>query len=362
MVAPSSEKLLVQTFDALVDSRRTALSFAREAELTTRFTKYYIRTLFKLSESDFNLLLKSHEKLHEKARHFEQRGKSPLPVLQQAIEKGDLLGRILARHSHHFGALDCILDARATAALVHHLTRLPAAATLPKCVTGAEFGAGTGILSIAGTIPFLAADRKVTVFAFEQEEESIRLATMIQDILLSESRFGLHLSLHIAREDITAAAPYQYVQQQQQEHGPLALWISETFGYQTHPPMIAADCSTFTLGRPTGVSGYSSHLEEIYDPFPKVFRHSYENFDSFLPRIRDGFIAAFPDIVTPRVILDGQESRLLGTDGIWRGLHEIGEPYRWLPKGAGTRWALETTAKTTPSKHSPRQQKKKRRP
>jgi len=57
-----------------------------------------------------------------------------------------------------------------------------------------------------------------------------------------------------------------------------------------------------------------------------------------LKKIRDGQIAAFPDFVTPKIIIDGKKSALLSPDGTWKKLHQLGRPYDMLPPCVPTRW------------------------
>jgi hypothetical protein len=77
---------------------------------------------------------------------------------------------------------------------------------------------------------------------------------------------------------------------------------------------IAANSCSFAV--PSGVVPYSFDQEKYYDPLPEVLACSCRHFPGFLTGIADGTILAFPDLVTPRCLLDGARSALLGTDGV----------------------------------------------
>ncbi|MBM9605521.1 hypothetical protein [Desulfopila inferna] len=337
---PSPEVLMAKAYDDLVDSRDTALSFEKEASMVADFTRLYIQNLFNLNESGLKSVMKKNRDLHAKAANWERRGRKPYELLQRQILKGDDLGKILKRYSAHLGALDCILDIRATAALVHHLIHLKPSDDLPAEVTGCEFGSGTGILSIAGSVPFVGSGRCLTMHAFEQSQESRDDSLKIIKILKMESRYKDQVIFHAHLGDVTTEKPYQLVRDAQENSGPLALWISETFGHRSKKPVVRENSIQCTFLDPSGVIPYSSDLEKKYDPLQQVLEHSCLYFDSFLQQIRQGSLVAFPDIVTPKVIIDGEKSSILSPDGIWRKLHEIGKPYDMLPPCLSTRWSL----------------------
>lgn len=346
----SPELQFIKTFDSLIESRSSDLTFVNEARSVSDFTRLYIQVLFGLSDDEFRQIMKAHSALHAKAQRFEQRGRNPLELLQQQIASKDLLGRLLEKHLNHLGALDCILDARATAALVHHLIRMPLAESLQEKVVGCEFGAGMGILSIAGSILFAATERTISLYAFEQAPESLDHARKIADILRSGSRYGHFLQFDFVKSDISTDEPYRFMAEEVSSKGELGLWISETFGYQSRSPVVSPDGENLSFSKPHGVVPYPLHLETVYDPFPKVLNLSCEYFDSFLKKIKTGNIVAFPDIVTPRVTINGTRSALLSADGTWRKLNMIGEPYSMLPHSAGTRWAFVEKSKPSVKK------------
>jgi hypothetical protein len=337
--------LLAKAYDNLVDSRDIGLSFAEEAAMVAKFTQLYIQNLFNLNDIEFKNIIRKNRDLNLKAALKERQGKNPYYLLQQQILQQDDLGKILKRYSRHLGALDCILDIKATAALVHHMISLKPYENLPEKVVGCEFGSGLGILSIAGSIPFVHNGKDLTVHAFEQSQESREDALKIVKILQEESRYKDQIQFNFHSGDITTDEPYQIVKKAEKNSGPLALWISETFGYQSKKPVIPEDGMMCCFSNPPGIIPYSSDLEAKYDPLPQVLNHSYSYFESFLQKIREGHIIAFPDIVTPRVIIDGKMSCILSPDGTWRKLHEIGLPYDMLPPCAPTRWYLEEESK-----------------
>jgi len=358
----SPEVLLAKAYDDLVDSRGSALSFEKEALMVADFTRLYIQNLFQLSEIEFKSVMKKNRDLHAKASLSERRGKNPIDVLRRRILQKDSLGRLLERYSTHLGALDCILDAKATAAVVHHLIHLKPSDDLPTKVVGCEFGSGTGILSVAGSIPFVHKGNSLTVHMFEQEQESRKDALKIVEILQEQSRYKNQIEFHIHSGDITSEEPYQMVKEAEEHCGPLALWISETFGYRSKKPVISEDATTCTFSDPAGIPPYPPDLEKAYDPLPQVIDHSCHHFNSILQKVRAGHIVAFPDFVTPKVIIDGELSAILSPDGTWRKLNEIGRPYDMLPPCVPTRWFFKKQSDSTQKKrfNAPRKKKKKR--
>ncbi len=334
----SLEILLAKAYDDLVDQNATDISFKQEAIKVARFTRLYIQNLFQLDETAFKSIMRKNRSLHEKATRNQQRGKDPLNALRQQIRRQDDLGKILDRHSRHLGALDCILDTRATAALVHHILHLKPPENLPAKVIGCEFGSGTGILSVVGTIPFVHRGTTVTVYSFEQSKESREDAMKIVQILKRESRFKDQIHFHVVNGDVTTEHPYRTVKKAEETHGPVALWISETFGYQSQSPIVSKDATQCDFTNPAGIPAYSPDLEKKYDPLQLVINHSCHYFQPFLKKIRDRQIAAFPDFVTPKVVINGKKSALLSPDGTWKKLHQLGRPYDMLPPCVPTRW------------------------
>ena len=339
--APSPDSGLAAAFDSLLASRRESLSLAEEYSLVAAFTRGYLRALLGQDDTTLTEILAANLQLHAQARIFESRGIDPAEALQRRMRQGDHLGLVLRDYADHLGALDCLLDVRATAALVHLLLRLPVADTLPREVCGCEFGAGSGILSIAASIPFLAAGKRLTIHAFERDGRSCRDIVKIAELLRRQSAHGEQLTIHVHQGDVTDDAPFRQVAEATADSGPLALWLSETFGHRSRKPLldIAGNSCTFTA--PSGLVPYSADQEKRYDPFPEVLSRSCRHFPGLLAGIADGTILAFPDLVTPRVILDGTNSALLGADNVWRKLHQIGAPYTMLPPCVPSRWFLE---------------------
>jgi hypothetical protein len=344
---PSAAVSLAKAYDELVDAQGTVLSFKKEAAMVAEFTRLYIQSLFDLNEIQFKKIMRKNRDLHAKASLKERQGKNPFEVLHRRILQQDDLGRILKRYSAHLGALDCILDTKATAALVHHMIHLKPPDNIPVRVVGCEFGSGLGILSVVGSIPFVHKGKLLTIHAFEQSLESREDSMKIVEILQRESRYKDQFQFHIHSGDIVSEKPYQAVKAAEESSGPLALWISETFGYQSMKPVISNDTTSCTFSNPTGVSPYSPDLEKKYDPLPQVLNHSCLYFDSFLQKMHAGDIVAFPDIATPKVIIDGELSAILSPDGTWRKLHTVGRPYDMLPPCVPTRWQFKKKPKSS---------------
>lgn len=336
----SPESLLARAYDNLVELETNLPSFRREASSVAEFIELYIRNLFGLSGKEFKTILRQNRELHAKADRKEQRGKDPADALRVQMRQNNTFGKLLRRYSNHLGALDCILDTKATAALVHQIQNLPLSAAIHDHVTGCEFGSGTGILAVAGTIPFVRKQKSIAVHTFEQSTEPGEDAMKIVEILLTESKYRDHLEFHLHKGDITTPEPYKIVRKATEQSGPLALWISETFGFQTRTPVISEDLESCSFANPDGTTRYSRELEEKYDPFPLVLEHSCDFFDHFLKNIHNRKIIAFPDIVTPRVIINGRKSAFLAPDGTWRKLHRIGQPYEMLPPCVPSRWYI----------------------
>ncbi|MGW8193435.1 MAG: hypothetical protein ACWGOX_04145, partial [Desulforhopalus sp.] len=337
------EEKFSQIYDELVESRFNKNTFAEEARLVASFIQLYIQCLFDLKEPEFKNIIKTNRELHLRADQCQRRGRNPLFLLEKQIKKQDTLGRILKKYSTHLGALDCILDVRASAALVHHMISMDPSEILPERIVGCEFGAGFGILSFAGSIPFVGMEKNLSVIGFEQEQQSCDDAEKIAQILATKSKYSDRVTFSFQKGDITTSAPFEKVRCLVREKGPLSLWISETFGYQSKKPVVFEAENACRFENPTGVSPYSEELEKIYDPLPIVIEHSCNMFDSFIPKIKNKSIVAFPDFVTPQVVIDGKNSSLLSPDGIWRNLNEIGQPYDMLPKCEPTRWRLIQT-------------------
>jgi len=360
----SLEVSLAKAYDDLVESRDSTLPFAEEAALVAVFTRLYIQNLFNLVESDFKNVVRINNELNTKATALTRNGKNPDHLLYKYLARQDNFSKILQRYLQHLGALDCILDIRATAALVHHLVCLVPADGLPHKVTGCEFGAGTGILSVAGTIPFVGKGKIIFIQTFEQSRVPREDAQRIVDILQRESRYKDQIRFHLQEGDVTSDVPYQKVRDGLEDSGPLALWISETFGHRSQKPVVSEDAKTLTFTQPTGVVAYSPGEEAKYDPLKQVIEHSSRYFEGFLEKIRSRHIVAFPDIVTPRVIIDGKMSSMLLADGNWMNLHEIGQPYKMLPACPPSRWYFEEKSlspqKILSFKTSPKKTKKKR--
>lgn len=338
----SLPSLFAQAFDELVESYGKGMSFLRQAELAAVFTKLYIQNLFGWNKASFLEVMKRHRSLNRKAAAYERRGKSPQELLVRQVLLDDDLGKVLKRYTNHLGALDCILDSKASTALVHHILQLQPRETLPAQVTGGEFGSGTGILSIAGAIPFISQGKTITIHAFEQAQPSREDAQKIVDILQEYSKYRQQLHIHIHPGDITTPAPYKQIKEAEELSGPLALWISETFGYQSHAPIVSKEKAIFCFKSPQGIPPYSLELEKRYDPLRQVLERSCDQFDSFIEKINQGEIIAFPDVVTPKVIINGTASSMLASDGVWRPLHAIGEPYQMLPPCSQSRWYIDT--------------------
>ncbi len=345
MTNSSPEQLLAKAFDNLVESSGNHIPFSEMAMLVAKFTKLYIQNLFQLSEMDFAQVMRNHCKLHAKADRIEKRGGNPLLVLQRQIEKRDNLGRILAKYAHHLGALDCILDVRATAALIHHMVMLKPEKKLPAAVTGCEMGSGTGVLSIAGSIPFISSGNHITIHGFEQSVISQDDATLISQILQENSRYSGQFQIHFNQGDITEKTPYTTLSESISSSGPLALWISETFGHRSKRPVVKDGDTVFSYEEPDSIMPYSSEEENIYDPLPQVLDLSCRYFKGFIHKVKSKEIAAFPDIVTPEVMIDGTKSSFLSADGTWRKLHEIGAPYDMLPTCVPSRWHISEDTK-----------------
>ncbi|TKB23824.1 hypothetical protein FCL47_21055 [Desulfopila sp. IMCC35006] len=359
----SIEILLAKAYDNLVDSRETDLSFTQEASLVANFTQLYIQNLFHLDDSKFRNIIDKNRELNTKAAILERQGRNPYDLLRQQILEKDDLGKLLERYSQHLGALDCILDVKATAALVHHLVNLKPSDNLPGKVVGCEFGSGLGILAIAGSIPFVHNGNFINVHAFEQSPESHEDSLKIVEILQKKSKYKDQIQFTFQLGNIITEEPYRRVKEAEKHTGPLALWISETFGYRSKKPVIPEGATMCTFSHPTGVIPYPPDLEAKYDPLPHVLDLSCRYFDSFLQKILTDEIIAFPDIVTPRVIIDGEMSSILSPDGTWRKLHEIGLPYDMLPPCVQSRWYYEEKPKTPrkrPFQTSPKKRKKKR--
>lgn len=331
---------LAEAFDQLILARGENLSFAAECLLVAAFSRSYLSALLAIKEIELEDILSENLQLHAQARIFEERGIDPTEALQRRIRQGGLFGSLLQRFANHLGALDCLLDLRATAALVHHIIRLKPREDLPEKVLGCDFGAGTVVLSVAAAIPLLAAGKSLTIHAFEQSAETLQETTPLLDHLRARSRFGDRLTIHVHQGDITLDSPYLQVAEAVAKSGPLALWLSETFGHRTKSPVlnIAANSCSFTT--PSGVIPYSCDQEKHYDPLPEVLACSCRHFPGFLAGIADGTILAFPDLVTPRCVLDGTRSTLLGADGVWRKLHHMGAPYTMLHPCVPSRWYL----------------------
>ena len=361
-ISSPSAVQLAKAYDDLVELQDSVLSFKQEAALVAVFTRLYIQNLFDLSQTGFVSILRKNRNLHAKAALHEKQGKDPYDVLRRQIQQRDDLGRIIDRYSKHLGALDCLFDVKATAALVHHMVRAKLSGDLPARVTGCEFGSGLGVLSVAGSIPFARSGKVLTVHAFEHARESREDAMKIVEILKKESRYKDNVQFHFHEGDVTTEEPYKTVRQAAEESGPVALWISETFGYRSQRPVISENGTMCTFASPTGVNPYPPGLEKEYDPVPQVLNFSCRYFDSFFQKIRGGEIVAFPDIVTPRVIIDGEMSAILLPDGTWRKLHEIGRPYDMLPPCVASRWYFEKKSEPDQEKnrrHSPVRKKKK---
>ena len=333
------ENQFVAAFDILVDSRNKELDFQRQALLVAEFVKCYVQILVELSDKSWLKLMRQHNTLHKKADAAERKGRNPIYLLEKQIESKDDLGRILRKYSAHLGALDCILDVRATAALVHHLIELPVDKNIPESITGCEMGAGTGVLSVVGSIPFLAKGVKTHLHTFELSTVARKDAQRISQVLKKKSKYKDLLNITAHQGDITSAVPYEIVVKDIQSSGPLCLWISETFGYRSKKPVILGDFSC-SFEQPANIPPYSPDEEKFYDPFPFVVDLSQKYFNLFLEKIGKQEIIAFPDIVTPRVIIDGRESKLLTADGVWRKLSSIGHPYTMLPPCVPSRWYI----------------------
>jgi hypothetical protein len=338
--SPSTLVNLAETFDQLILARDKNLSSAAQGSLVAAFVRNYLSGLLATKEIELENILSENLQLHAQARIFEERGIDPAEALQRRIRQGGLFGSLLQRFASHLGALDCLLDLRATAALVHHLIRLQPHEDLPQKVLGCEFGAGTAVLSVAAAIPMLAAGRTLTIHAFEQSAATLQEASPLIDQLKSKSRFGDRLTIHLHQADVTLDSPYRQVAAAVAESGPLALWLSETFGHRTKKPVLDIAANSCSFAAPSGIAPYSGDQEKHYDPLPEVLSHSCRHFPGFLNGIADGTILAFPDLVTPRCILDGTSSTLLGADGVWRKLHRLGEPYTMLPPCVPSRWYL----------------------
>lgn len=341
----SPEALLAEAYDNLIELRGADVPFEHEAAMVAEFTRHYIQNLFHLSEAGFKSFMQKHKELHDKACSYERRGKNPMILLQQRILQQDELGKILDRFSQHLGALDCMLDVRATAALVHHMIKFKPHDDLPAKAIGCEFGSGLGILSIAASIPFVRKGISLTVHAFEQADESRREAQRIAEILQTESKYNNLLQFHFHDGDITKAEPYRYVRREEECCGPIALWISETFGYRSRTPVVEEGAKKCSFSFPSGTTPYPPELEKVYDPLPLVLDLSCLCFDAFLDKIRTGLIVAFPDIVKPTIIINGKLSSMQCPDGVWRKLHEIGQAYDMLPACNPTRWFIEDNPK-----------------
>ncbi len=342
MTTPSSiENLFVKAYDDLIDILDTQVPFRQEALLVADFTRLYIQNLFNLTENDFRNIMRQNTALNAKAARIARQGKNPDFLLRQKLLEQDQLSKIFQRYREHLGALDCILDAKATAALVHHIIHLQPSIDLPLQLTGCEFGSGTGILSVAGSIPFVHKAKALAMHSFEQSQVPREDAQKIVELLMHKSKYKNQLQFHMHSSDVTSEEPYKLVNESIKCSGPLALWISETFGHRSQKPIVTGNGSTFTFTTPTGVTPYSFEQEEKYDPLPKVLYHSCRNFDLFIKKIETGHIVAFPDIIRPRVIIDGAVSAILAPDGNWRKLHEIGQPYDMLPTCTPSRWHFE---------------------
>jgi hypothetical protein len=355
-----AEILLAKSYDNLVELKNTVISFQEEASLIAEFTKLYIMNLFQLNRKDFKTILRKNRELHAKADKKELRGKDPVDALRVQMRQQNTFGKLLRRYSDHLGALDCILDVKATAALVHHLLKIPLSEKIPDRVTGCDFGAGTGILAVAGTIPFAKKHKFISVHIFEQSLESGKDAMKVMDIVLNESKYGKYLKFNLHRDDITTPIPYRIVTEAEKLEGPLALWISETFGFRTKKPEISKDLQSCTFADPEGTAPYSAELEKKYDPFPHVLNLSCSFFENFLQKIHTERIAAFPDIVTPRVIINGKKSEFLSPDGIWRKLHRIGRPYEMIPPCVPSRWYIKEQSRAALKKPFHKKIRKKR--
>lgn len=348
---------LALVFDELVESRRQATTFADGASLVATFTRLYVQNLFDLNENEFRNIARKNRELHLRAENYERSGKNPMVLLEKQMAKKDNLGKILSRYANHLGALDCILDLRATAALIHHLIDLKVQDHLPDKVVACEFGAGLGILSLAGIVPVLASGRSVVIHTFEQASQSRNDAEQIARLLQKGCGCGHRFDLHVHEGDITTGEPYKIVADEVVRSGPLALWISETFGYQTRKPVVSEEYKRCRWVDPEGVVPYPPDLEKIYDPLPHVVKNSSTAFEGFFKKMKSGEIGAFPNFVTPKVIIDGENSAILSPDGNWRSLQDIGEPYTMLPKCVATRWRLIREDSTQRKKEVSRKKK-----
>jgi len=332
---------LVAAFDHLVASRGAPLPLAEERALVAKLTMRYAQTLLALDDAQFAGVLAENRQLHEQARIFAGHGISAAEALRRRIRQGGVFGSLLQRFAGHLGALDCLLDLRATAALIHQLIRFEPRQDLPEKILGCEFGAGTAVLSVAAAIPLLASGRTLTIHAFEQSAETLRETLPILDLLRRHSRFRERLTIHLHHGDVISDAPYRLVQAELESDQPLGLWLSETFGHRSRRPILDIASNSCTFAAPSGVVPYSPDQERHYDPFPEVLARSCHHFPGFLAAIANGSLLAFPDLVTPRCRLDGSNSALLDVDGVWRKLHQIGSPYTMLPPCVPSRWFLE---------------------
>lgn len=360
MGSMSCEEKFVLAFEKLVHVSGDKNGFQNQAIAVADFVKYYVQLLFGLNENGWQKLMRQHRELHQKAEAAERRGRSPFYLLERQIEKKDELGRVIERYANHLGSLDCILDVRATAALVHHIITLPMAETLPKSILGCEMGAGTGVLSVAGAVPFLARGKEISIHTFEQSAVPCEDAQRIIDVLEKKSWYKEMLTITVHQDDITSIAPYEMMAENIQRNGPLGLWISETFGYKSKKPKIATDFEC-RFEHPTDIVPYSAEEETTYDPFPSVLKLSVKYFNMFIKNIAKQQIAAFPDIVSPRVIIDGKNSKMKTADGIWRTLSTIGEPYSLLPACIPSRWYLSEDIQVAARKTVDSRKKKKKR-
>lgn len=338
--SPTTLVDLAEAFDQLILAHGEDLPFAEEGLLVAAFARNYLSAFLAIKESEVDGILGENLQLHAQARIFQKRGIDPAEALQRRIRQGGLFGSVLQRFANHLGALDCLLDLRATAALAHHLIRLKPREDLPEKVLGCEFGAGTTVLSVAAAIPLMAAGRTLTIHAFEQSAETLQQTLPLIDHLKARSRFGERLTIHLHQGDITHDSPYLQTAAAVAESGPLTLWLSETFGHRSRRPLLDIAANSCTFAVPSGVVPYSDDQEKHYDPFPEVLARSCRHFPGFLADIADGTILAFPDLVTPRCLLDGAKSAILGADGVWRKLHLIGAPYTMLPPCVPSRWYI----------------------
>lgn len=215
-------------------------------------------------------------------------------------------------------ALACLLDVHTSAALFREIAFAKQRSKPNETTVGADFGSGTGILTVAAAVAAVRNGVKATIYGFEKNPTLIARSQMTIDSMTSDlSSHGIDVCIESA--DIINDEPYRRIVS---TGLPLRYWISETFNRGIPSPTVQEG----KLVWPEYFAKFKKLAHLLSDPFVDVVQQSVKHFPNLIEDVQNGRTVAFPDFVRGGLESNRHSARLR-IAGTLRNFSDIGTDF-----------------------------------